>query len=196
MTGEPRTTVLRQPRLPLLFWSVPIVALLAGSVWLLRLPSSATDHDQAWTAWFGIVVFGAMTLLAVVRLILTPRLVLTPEGVWRHGSLGQGRLYRWADIRRFYLWRAPDRIGLFGVRRSPQYVAFAWEPGREPQGVGAALAQGIDLPSGFFGDWGLKPQALLNLLSERHRIAAPGRYDDAGQPKPLLGVDLTRPPAR
>lgn len=194
MTAQPRTTVIRIRRLPLALYSVAIAALLAGSAWLLTRPSSATDDNQAWTAWFGIVLFGSLTAAAVVRLILPPRLVFTPEGVWRYGSLGKGKLYRWADIRRFYLWRAPDRIGILGVTRSTPVAAFDYEPGREPEGVGAIFGRAVDLPPGFFGDWDMTPDALVQRLTERHRAAEPYRYDEAGRPKPLMGDDLTYTP--
>ena len=143
---DPSAQVITSSRArPILLLGLALV-MWAASAWLLAQP------EHAAAGRLGVVVFGLITLLALLSLVWGPRLVLDAQGLQFRALLPVPRRCAWSDIERIDLQR-------FGATR---FVKIVMHPGR-----------GSDLALG--GSWPMSADQLAALLDSwrtRHAHAA------------------------
>ena len=166
--------VIRESRVKMGGYLVISLAFVALFVWMATGSGSQRD---VLTGWIGIALFGAGALLFGWLLVRPQVLRLDVQGFVLDGGLVRTpKRVAWADIERFFVYRAP---------RGGKLIGYNYLPGRAPPGPLRGIARAFGADGGLPRNWTLSPEALVALLNDCRAKCAP-LGASAPEPQPQI----------
>ena len=166
--------VIRESRVKMGGYLAIALAFVALFLWMAL---GSTSQRDVLTGWIGIALFGTGGGLFGWMLVRPQVLRLDAQGFVLDGGLvRKPKRIAWADIDRFFVYRAP---------RGGKLIGYNYLPGRAPPSRLVGLNRAFGAEGGLPRNWTLSPEALVTLLNDyRARSSAAGAL--ASEPQPQL----------
>jgi len=180
MSGVGQTLVIRTSQAKSLLGLLGGLAFVAGGVWMVGAPQTATRYPAAWVTgigWACIIFFGWVVLLGFARLISPSVIRLTPAAL-TVDQWPKKRTVRWSSIESFLVWE----------HRGARLAAWRLHKDAPEHGMMSAINGGFGIHGSANGHWEKSPEELVEIFRDwkaRHAMEAVADETPMSSPSPL-----------